>query len=161
MQNSKLSENGRKVIEVLKEAGGTPMSCGDLSKRLDLNPRSLPGLMNGLVKRGLVNSEKRMGLKEKALVLTEYKVINVTNRFPNAAGDAQYNEKQEAILAYLKDAEKDFTFTVKDLPFKVAPATLTSLVKRGNLAALPEKKKLNITIEVEQTYYTVAAEASN
>lgn len=151
----KLNENGRKVIELMKEVG-TEMTCGDLSRHLDLNPKSLPGLMNGLVKREIVKSEKHMGLKEKVLILTEYKVINVTDRFPNAAGDTQYNEKQEAVLKFLSEKEGDFTFTVKDLPFPVAPATLTSLVRRGNLAALPEKKKLAVEVEVEQTYYTLA-----
>lgn len=155
----KLSENGRKVLEVMKDVG-TPMKIADLSKKLDLSPKSLPGLMNGLVKRNLVSSEKHMGLKEKTITLTEYKVINVTDRFPNAAGDAQYNEKQEAVLKWLADGKGDtenpFTFTVKDLPFPIAPATLTSLVKRGNLAALPEKKKLTVSVEVEQTYYTLS-----
>ena len=157
MKEVKISENGRKVLEVLKEVG-EPMNCGDLAKKLDLNPKSLPGLMNGLVKRGLVTASKQMGKKEKMLRLTEYTVLDVSKRFPNKAGDTQYNEKQEAVLKWCAEAnfDADATFTSRSLPFKVAPATLTSLVNRGNLAAKPEKKQILVTEEVEQTYYTIA-----
>ena len=158
MKEVKISENGRKVLEVLKEVG-KPMNCGDLAKKLDLNPKSLPGLMNGLVKRGLVTASKQMGKKEKMLRLTEYTVLDVSKHFPNKAGDTQYNEKQEAVLKWCAEAAIDAAFTSRSLPFKVAPATLTSLVNRGNLAAKPEKKQILVTEEVEQTYYTIADDA--
>ena len=159
MKEVKISENGRRVLEVLKEVG-EPMNCGDLAKELRLiNPKSLPGLMNGLVKRGLVTASKRMGKKEKMLRLTEYAVLDVSKHFPNKAGDTQYNEKQEAVLKWCAETlDADATFTSRSLPFKVAPATLTSLVNRGNLAAKPEKKQILVTEEVEQTYYTIAAD---
>lgn len=158
----KISENGQKALEAIK-ASENGLTITEIAKATDLNPKSLPGLLNGLVKRHLLTSEKVPGIKQKQKSLTQYTIIDLENRFANKAGDTTYNEKQEALLKFLtnnysEDVRSTVTFTSEDLVAlgvgKIAPATLTSLVNRGNLGKLSEKLTVIVNEEAEVSKYT-------
>lgn len=162
-----ISANGQKALEAIK-ASAEGLTIAEIAKATDLNPKSLPGLLNGLVKRGLLKSEKVMGVKQKQKSLTQYKILDLDSRFANKAGDATYNEKQEALIKFLadqysEDVRNTITFTSEDLAvlgMKVAPATLTSLVNRGNLAKLPEKLTITVNEEAEVARYVHMSDAA-
>ena len=132
---AKMSENSIKILEVLQENNGTPLTAAQVAELADVKVSSVTGAVNSFVKKGYAVREDSAVYQDVPV-----KVISATEAGEELDLDNEDNKISEngrAILEYVLDQSEPVTAKAiaeaLDIAANKVNGSVTALAKKGYL----------------------------